>query len=426
MPENVESTRQGHVGSVLLVDDEHQFRTATKKQLELRGYSVLDVDNGEDAIKTIRHKRIEVVILDQKMPKMDGVQTLKEIKRIKPEVQVIMLTGFGSIELAKTTGKHDVYHFMQKPCSLDELIDRIEDARKERVYAMARHEIPEEKKGSLWKWLAGSHNRRPGLIILGLAVFAGIVAIPTPQKLGTWLGTSKTGEKGEGLMGYAEYRKMEEGQTIPEYYSQKAEMGHKVKTSDGKVKREPLTMEQTAFRAKAMVGILAMAVIFWASGAIPVGMTALMVCAFMFFFGVLPPNKLAQAFVKDSVIFIFGVLVIGNAIGKTGLDRRIGTLLLGTKGGLRLNPLTLITNLGRYQADVTPHVPPMPNVPFYGHWKAAAHLVRVLEGQEELRVQPAEVLNVIRALEALYQSAAERREIRTDLADDRRQTTDDE
>jgi predicted dehydrogenase len=89
-----------------------------------------------------------------------------------------------------------------------------------------------------------------------------------------------------------------------------------------------------------------------------------------------------------------------------------GTLLLGTKGGLRLDPLTLITNLGRYQADVTPQVPPMPEIPFYGHWKAAAHLVRVLDGNEELRVQPAEVLNVIRALEALYQSAAEGREIR--------------
>jgi sodium-dependent dicarboxylate transporter 2/3/5 len=324
------------MGSVLLVDDEHQFRTATRRQLELRGYNVLDVDNGEDAIKTIRHKRIEVVVLDQKMPKMDGVQTLKEIKKIKPEIQVIMLTGYGSIDLAKTTGKHDVFHFMQKPCSLDELIDRIEDARKERVYAMARHEIPEEKKGSLWKWLVGSHNRRPGLIILGLAVFAGVVAMPTPQKLGTWLGTAKTGDKSEGLMGYADYRKMKEGQTIPEYYSDKSELGHKVKAADGKEKRQPLTMEQTAFRAKAMVGILAMSVVFWASGAIPVGMTALMVCALMFFFGILPPNKLAQAFVKDSVIFIFGVLVIGNAIGKTGLDRRIGTLLLGASKSLTL------------------------------------------------------------------------------------------
>jgi predicted dehydrogenase len=91
-----------------------------------------------------------------------------------------------------------------------------------------------------------------------------------------------------------------------------------------------------------------------------------------------------------------------------------GTLLLGTRGGLRLHPFTVVTNMGRYQVDVTPQVPPMPDIPFYGHWKAAAHMVRVLDGQEELRVQPAEVLNVIRALEALYRSAAEGREIRLD------------
>jgi predicted dehydrogenase len=89
-----------------------------------------------------------------------------------------------------------------------------------------------------------------------------------------------------------------------------------------------------------------------------------------------------------------------------------GTLLLGTQGGLRLHPLALVTNLGRYQVDVTPHVPPMPDIPFYGHWKAAAHMVCVLDGHEPLRVQPAQVLNVIRALEALYRSADEGREIR--------------
>jgi predicted dehydrogenase len=90
------------------------------------------------------------------------------------------------------------------------------------------------------------------------------------------------------------------------------------------------------------------------------------------------------------------------------------TLLLGTQGGLRLDPFTLVTAIGRYQVDVTPHVPPMPDIPFYGHWKAAAHMVGVLDGQETLRVQPDEVLNVIRALEALYRSAAEGREIRLD------------
>jgi predicted dehydrogenase len=94
-----------------------------------------------------------------------------------------------------------------------------------------------------------------------------------------------------------------------------------------------------------------------------------------------------------------------------GMD---GTLLLGTQGGLRLHPLTLVTNMGRYQVDVKPTVPPMPDIPFYGHWRATAHMVDVLDGKQALIVQRAEVLNVIRALEALYRSAAEGREIRLD------------
>jgi predicted dehydrogenase len=95
-----------------------------------------------------------------------------------------------------------------------------------------------------------------------------------------------------------------------------------------------------------------------------------------------------------------------NAPAGTG-----GTLLLGTKGGLRLQPLTLVTNMGSYQVDVTPYAPPMPDIPFYGHWRATAHMIDVLEGKQEQLVKRAEVLNVIRALEALYQSAAEGREI---------------
>ncbi|MBW1735554.1 MAG: response regulator, partial [Deltaproteobacteria bacterium] len=58
---------------ILLVDDEDQFRRAMKNQLSVRGYDVLDVSSGEDAIKVVRHKNPEVVVLDLKMPGMDGV-----------------------------------------------------------------------------------------------------------------------------------------------------------------------------------------------------------------------------------------------------------------------------------------------------------------------------------------------------------------
>jgi predicted dehydrogenase len=88
------------------------------------------------------------------------------------------------------------------------------------------------------------------------------------------------------------------------------------------------------------------------------------------------------------------------------------TLILGTRGGLRLRPLTLITNMGSYQVDVTPKVPTDPDRPFYGHWRVTAHMMRVVRGAEEPLVKREEVLNVMRALDGLYRSAAEGRELR--------------
>ena len=87
------------------------------------------------------------------------------------------------------------------------------------------------------------------------------------------------------------------------------------------------------------------------------------------------------------------------------------TLILGTEGGLTLDPLTLVTNMGSYQVNVTPQVPAGRKVDFSGHWEETAHFVRVLRGQEGLLVTRAQVLNVIRTLDALYESAAAGREI---------------
>ncbi len=81
------------------------------------------------------------------------------------------------------------------------------------------------------------------------------------------------------------------------------------------------------------------------------------------------------------------------------------TLVLGTRAGLRWHPLTLTRNLAGYQVEVTPKVPRDPDVPFYGHWKQAAHVVRVLQGKEPPLVKREEVLNVMRALDGLYRSA---------------------
>ena len=88
-----------------------------------------------------------------------------------------------------------------------------------------------------------------------------------------------------------------------------------------------------------------------------------------------------------------------------------GTFVLGTAGGLRLDPLTLVRNMGRYMVDVTPRVPADPDILFYGHWLETAHMIHVLRGEEEPIIRREEVLNTIRALEALYRSAELGREV---------------
>jgi predicted dehydrogenase len=108
-------------------------------------------------------------------------------------------------------------------------------------------------------------------------------------------------------------------------------------------------------------------------------------------------------------------LVNITACWAANLPESFEILIAGTEGGLLLPSLKLITNLGRYQSEVVPKVLPDPDVTFFGHWGATRNFVRAVRGQEALIVQSGEVLNVIRAIEGLYQSAAAGREVRLDI-----------
>ncbi len=316
---------------LLLVDDEDKFRKSLARRLRLRGYEIIDLDDGEDAIKVARNDpEIEVVILDLKMPGLPGDQVLKEIKAFRPAVQVIMLTGHGSVESAMETGRLDAYAYLEKPCNFGKLVDTIESARTAKIHAMATHEIPHPARGSFWSWLKGSHNNRPGVIIIGFLLFALIAFTPPPQRMLELLSAEKIETASSDLVaGYAGYAEMKAGESISDYYGHKYGVGGKSKDTSSQWRYRALSPEQGSFRAKVMLGTLLAAALFWATGAIPIGVTALMVGVLMYFFGVLRPDDVAKAYAKDAVIFIFGVLAVSQAVTKTGLDRRIGLLLLG-------------------------------------------------------------------------------------------------
>lgn len=303
---------------ILLVDDEDQFRTSLAKRLSARGYEVIDVSNGEDAMRVVRHEIPEVVVLDQKMPHMEGIETLQVLKDLNPEIQVIMLTGHGSIESARVTGKYDVFAYMHKPAALEDLIEKIEGARQEYRYAQARLESPHIEEKGLYNWLVGKEGMRPGFLILGAILFLIMYLMPAPERLTLLLTTEKGGPNEELIMGYAAFKSMNPGETVVEFYGKTARLN---------LKGEALS-KAAAQRAQVMVGVLIVAALFWATGTLPIGITALAVAVAMYFFGVLPPSGVAKSFATDAVVFIFGVLAMATAIGKTGLDRRIGLLLL--------------------------------------------------------------------------------------------------
>ena len=320
---------------LLLVDDEERFRSSLARRLRKRGHDVVEVDNGQDAVKAVRHDRtIDVVVLDLKMPRMDGRQTLKEIKEFRPALQVVMLTGHGSLESAKETGALDAFRYLEKPCDVEELTRVVEEARQEGVYARARLEVHgREDAPSAWRWLVGSHNSRPLFILLGAALFSALVLAPVPARLVELVSAPKTMRTSpdqplDPHFGYADYRRLEAGESVATYYARRYKLYTTETAADGGVVKRPLTVEQVGSRAKVMLAILLVSALFWATGAVPVAVAAMIVGVGMYFLDVLKPDDIAAAYAKDAVIFIFGVLALSKAITKTGLDRRIGLLLL--------------------------------------------------------------------------------------------------
>lgn len=116
---------------VLMVDDEEQFRATTRKLLTRKGFDTLLAGSGEEALEQLE-KQPDVVILDIKMPGMDGHETLREIRKRTPDTPVIMLTGHGDLPSAMEARRSGAFDYLSKPCDIDLLAAKISDAFKTR------------------------------------------------------------------------------------------------------------------------------------------------------------------------------------------------------------------------------------------------------------------------------------------------------
>ncbi len=124
---------------VLLVDDEEAFVEALGQRLNARGLSVETSNSGEDAIEKAERGAFDVIVLDLAMPGMDGIETLKQLREDHPDLQIILLTGYGSIEKAAEATRLGAMDFLQKPASLSDLLEVIREAGVKKAVLVEKH-----------------------------------------------------------------------------------------------------------------------------------------------------------------------------------------------------------------------------------------------------------------------------------------------
>ncbi len=117
------------IANVLLVDDEVDFVETFSERLVMRNLEISKAFSGEEALQALeKNHNLEVVFLDVKMPGMDGIETLAEIKKKFPLVEVIMLSGHSTVESAIDGMKKGAFDYLMKPCDMDQIIAKVTEA----------------------------------------------------------------------------------------------------------------------------------------------------------------------------------------------------------------------------------------------------------------------------------------------------------
>ncbi len=124
----IQNTKEEDIINVLLVDDEKGYLNVLSNRLSKRGILATKAFSGTEAIQILRKKDFDVVVLDLKMEDMNGIEVLKIMKKMVPELPVIILTGHGSQEAAREGISFGAFDYLTKPCELVELMDKIHEA----------------------------------------------------------------------------------------------------------------------------------------------------------------------------------------------------------------------------------------------------------------------------------------------------------
>nr|WP_319493219.1 response regulator [uncultured Desulfobacter sp.] len=118
---------------VLIIDDEQEFTQALAERMTNRGMDVSTSSSAIEGLQSVEEKSFDVVVLDLQMPEMDGIETLKILKKKKPELQVILLTGHATVEKGIEAMKLGAMDLLEKPADLTTLTEKIKKAQAKKM-----------------------------------------------------------------------------------------------------------------------------------------------------------------------------------------------------------------------------------------------------------------------------------------------------
>lgn len=138
---------------VLLVDDEEEFLKTLTSRLELRGLKVTGATRGAEAVQLADKQNFDAIVIDLAMPGMDGLETLKRIKKSHPDAEIIMLSGQGTVKTSIEAMKLGAEDFLEKPVDIQELLTKIDEMKSKRILVLQKQsmeEIEQILKSKAW------------------------------------------------------------------------------------------------------------------------------------------------------------------------------------------------------------------------------------------------------------------------------------
>lgn len=176
---------------ILAVDDEEIILDSFRKILVLAGYSIDTVETGQEALDLVRKRNYDFLFTDLKMPEMDGVEVCKAVKHLRPDIDVIIITGYATVETAVETMKYGAMDYIQKPFTEEELVTMVDK------FLIRRQErIRKEMKSRVHITHVGEHEAKE---TIDFYIPGGVFIAPWH----TWAGITETGEARVGIDDFA-------------------------------------------------------------------------------------------------------------------------------------------------------------------------------------------------------------------------------